>query len=122
MTKTELTRIDYGIATAPEDATETRVLLDQASQDAKVALARAHRTHQNATENTVYFSLMVPLFLMSSPSGLAVWLWLIGFSLGRLGHSMGYLMARTALRGLAMSVSLISLYGMATYLLLSVIL
>lgn len=122
MTKTELTRIDYGIATAPEDTSETRVLLDQSGQNAKNALARAHRTHQNATENTVYFSLLAPLFLMSSPSELAVWLWFLGFSLGRLGHSIGYLTAHTALRGFAMSISLVSLYGMASYLLLSLVL
>ncbi len=122
MTKTELTRIDYGIATATEDVSETRVLVDQAGRDAKIALGRAHRTHQNATENTVYFSLLAPLLLLSSPSELPIWLWFLGFSLGRLGHSVGYLTAHTALRGFAMSVSLVSLYGMASYLLISAVL
>ena len=45
-------------------------------------------------------------------------LWGLGFPLGRLGHSWGYLYGKDGIRGLFMTISLLSQLGMVTYLIL----
>ena len=100
MTKTELTRIDYNIAVTPEEAAGARALLEDRGSEATRALGRVHNTHRNSTENTVLFALLLPLFLVSSPTDMAVWVWCLSFGLGRLGHTYGYLTAHTGLRGI----------------------
>lgn len=119
MTATELTRLRHGIATTPEELGEDSVLARDGDPTARDALERRLNAHRNLTENTVYFALLAPLFALVSPPALASYLWITGFAAARLGHSAAYLTRQTGLRGLFMSLSLTALFGMASYLLLT---
>lgn len=116
MTSTELTRLRHRIATTPEELNESRVLLRDAAKTGAADLERRLNAHRNTTENTVYFVLLAPLFALVSPSGSAVLIWIVGYAVARLGYTAAYLTHRTGLRGLFMSLSLIALFGMASYL------
>lgn len=45
----------------------------------------------------------------------------IGFGMGRLGYTYSFLSGRTGPRGFFMSLSLVSMYGMASYPLMSLL-
>jgi len=121
MTSTELTRLKYNMHATPEEwETSGHVKADVATEGLQ-ELERHHNAHTNATENTVYFVFLALLVSIVSPITLAAHVWIIGFAIGRLGHTFSYLTGRDGLRGLFMSVSLISLYGLASYLLISLI-
>ena len=85
-------------------------------------LERRHNAHRNATENTVYFAILAGVFVTISPAASAAAAWILGFAVGRLGHTFSYLTRNTGLRGAFMSLSLLALYGMASYLVLSFVL
>lgn len=116
MTGTELTRLKYDIRATPEEWIASGISKDDVTETGFTELQRHHNTHRNATENTTLFVLLAIPFLLISPSAWAAGIWLIGFAIGRLGHTYGYLSGKTAARGLFMSVSLLSLYGLAGYL------
>ncbi len=119
MTTTELVRTRYGLHATPEEWVASDDDPDKASGLGIQELARNHNTHRNATENTVIFAVLAPLFIMCSPSAIAAAFWLVGFGIGRLGHTYGFLKGREGIRGLFMTVNLLSLYGMASYLAVS---
>ncbi|WP_434361075.1 MAPEG family protein [Parasalinivibrio latis] len=119
MTTTELVRARYGLHATPEEWAASDDNPESVSSYGIQELARNHNTHRNATENTVIFAVIAPLFLLSSPPLLAAVFWFLGFGIGRLGHTYGFLKGRDGIRGLFMTVNLLSLYGMASYLLFS---
>ncbi len=121
MTSTELTRVVLGISATPEDALENGSLSTASSFSSHEEITRRQNAHRNLTENAVYFPLLVMGIATVSPSQLAVTAWLLGFSIGRVGHTYGYLTKSTSVRGISMSLSLLSLYGIAGYLLIALI-
>lgn len=121
MTRTELTRLKYNLHATPEEWAASDTAKSEASALGLQELERHHNAHTNATENTVYFGILAGLICIVSPVALAAQIWSIGFALGRLGHALSYLAGHDGLRGVFMSVSLASLYGMASYLIVSVL-
>jgi uncharacterized membrane protein YecN with MAPEG domain len=115
MTSTELTRLKYDMSATPEEWTERGTKAEDVSAEGVSELQRRHNAHRNLTENTVYFVLLAAVFCLTSPATLAAQVWMLGFSVARLGHTYGFLRGQSGVRGLFMSVSLISLYGMASY-------
>ncbi len=119
MTSTELTRLKYNMHATPEEWAASEHTQTEVSGEGKSELARRHQAHGNATENTVYFVFLAFLISIISPVTIAAQVWIIGFAIGRLGHMFAYLSGRDGLRGIFMSASLLSLYGMASYIALS---
>lgn len=119
MTATELTRGRFSLATTPEERLAKGIDGQMPSQAAVDELGRHHNAHRNSTENAVYFVLLVLILVFVSPPILAVQVWAIGFGVARLGYTYSYLAGKTGLRGLFMSLSLLPLYGMASYLVLA---
>lgn len=111
MTKTELTRLKYDLYATPEEWVAKGRDPVKASAVGVQELQRCHNAHRNATENVVYFALLVFALALVSPTLPAAIIWIAGFVLGRLGHAYGYLRGNGAVRGIAMTISLISLFG-----------
>lgn len=115
MTSTELTRLKYDIRATPEEWKTSGLSKGDVTETGVSELERRHNAHRNATENTTLFVLLAIPFSLISPSALAAGVWLIGFAIGRLGHTYSFLSGESGVRGLFMSVSLLSLYGLAGY-------
>lgn len=94
---------------------------EEAPQQGRQELERRHNAHRNTTENTVYFILLAFIFSLISPSPLAAQIWLIGFAGARLGYTFSYLSAMSGARGVFMSLSLLCIYGLASYLVMSLL-
>ena len=121
MTSTELTRLKFRLFATPEEWEKSATSPEDAASEGLRELARHHNAHRNTTENAVYFVLLAGVFVLVSPPGLAAYVWLPGFALARLGYTLSYLTGRDDLRGLFMSLSLIAMFGLASYLLFSLI-
>jgi uncharacterized membrane protein YecN with MAPEG domain len=121
MTSTELTRLKYNIRATPEEWTASGLSKADVTNTGFAELERRHNAHRNATENTTLFVLLAVAFSLASPSPLAAGVWLIGFALGRLGHTFTFLAGMSGARGLFMSISLLSLYGLAGYLVIGLL-
>ncbi len=121
MTATELTRLNYNIYASHEEWIQNNARKEDVSERGWTELERHHNAHRNTTENTVYFIILASLLSVVSPSVFAAQLWFIGFSVARLGYTFGALRGNSGLRGLFMSLSLLSLYGLTSYLVLSVL-
>jgi len=119
MTSTELTRLKYDMKATPEewDASETR--REDVSKTGWRELERRHNAHRNATENSVYFAILAMIFSVISPTVIAAHVWIIGFAIARLGYTFSYLSGRDGARGIFMSLGLTAMYGMASYLVIS---
>ena len=116
MTTTELTRVKFNMATTPEEWAARGRKREDAPRLGLDELERRHNAHRNATENVVYFAFLALVLVLVSPPPLAFQVWVIGFSVARLGYTYSYLAVKTGARGFFMSLSLLSLYGMASYL------
>ena len=121
MTSTELTRLHYGTHATPEEWAAAGQHADDMTSEARAELDRRHNAHRNATENTVLFAFLVLVFALASPPPLAAMIWIVGFAMARLCYSYAYLSGMDGLRGICMSLSLLSLYGIATYLVMSML-
>jgi uncharacterized MAPEG superfamily protein len=119
MTATEVTRIKYKMYATPEEWSASGTSWEDVPEVAKQELERNHNAHRNTTENTCYFLLLAIPFLLISPPIMTTQVWLIGFGLSRLGYTFSYLMGKDNLRGLFMSLSLVAMYGIASYLVIS---
>ena len=84
-------------------------------------LERRHNTHRNTTENTIYFILLAMVFVLVSPTNIAAQAWIVGFADARLGYTYSYLSGKDNARGLFMTLSLLAMYGMASYLVMSLV-
>ncbi|WP_310621307.1 MAPEG family protein [Flexibacterium corallicola] len=121
MTSTELVRLRHNIKATPEEWQASDFRREDVLDEGKDELERQHNAHRNATENTVYFVFLALLMGMVSPVVVAAQIWIIGFAVGRLGHTFSYLSGNDSARGLSMSISLLSLYGLASYLALALV-
>ncbi len=119
MTTTELTRIRFNMFATPEEWDSSEFNRREAPQKGLEELERRHNAHRNTTENAVYFLFLTLLFAIASPTILAAYAWVVGYALARLGYTFSYLAGNSDIRGLFMSLSLISVYGMASYLVIS---
>lgn len=113
MTHSEITRARYGLFATPEEEAES----DNGSEGVANTneLIRSHSAHRNLTENTVHFALALSIFLILSPPETLAALWLCGFAFMRLGHTYFFLSGNANLRGVCMTGSLVALYGLVTY-------
>ena len=121
MTSTELTRVRFRLYATPEEWAESGTRRQDASDEGIRELERRHNIHRNTTENTVYFILLAAIFVLVSPTTGAAQIWIVIFPVARLGYTYSYLTGKDGVRGLFMSFSLLSLYGMASYLAISLV-
>lgn len=121
MTSTELTRLKFTMYATPEEWSENKAEPKQVSPEGWSELERRHNAHRNATENTVYFVFMALLTSVISPTLLAAQVWIIGFAVARLGYTYCYLKGLSGARGIFMSLTLLGLYGLASYLAISLV-
>ncbi len=119
MTSTELTRSRFGMFATPEEWAASGTSREETSRAGLEELERRHNAHRNTTENAVYFVFAALIFAFASPSGTAAQAWIVGFAVARLGYTFSYLAGKDGVRGLFMSISLICLYGIASYLVIS---
>ena len=119
MATTELTRVRFNMHASPEEWAASGTTSQDASAEGVVELERRHNIHRNTTENTVYFILLSLVLVVISPTSAAAQAWIVGFPVARLGYTYSYLLGRTGLRGLFMSLSLLAMYGIASYLAIS---
>lgn len=121
MTATELTRERFTMYATPEEWAASGHSLQNASEEGFRELERHHNTHRNTTENTTCYIALALVFALISPATVAAQVWLVGFAVARLGYTYSYLAGKDGLRGLFMSLSLLAMYGMASYLVMSLI-
>lgn len=121
MTATELTRARFKMYSTPEEWLASGTNREDATKKGISELERHHSTHQNTTENVVYYVLLALIFVFSSPPIIVATVWLVGFAVARLGYTYSYLYGKDNARGLFMSLSLLAMYGLASYLVMSLI-
>ena len=119
MTSTELTRVQFKMYSTPEEWASSGTILQDSPQEGVDELQRRHNAHRNTTENTVYFILLAVVFVVVTPTPVAAQAWIVGFAVARLGYSYSYLAGKDNVRGLFMSLSLLSMYGIVSYLAMS---
>lgn len=120
MTSTELTRLNFNMHATPEEWAASGVDQGDISEKGWQELERRHNAHRNTTENTVYFVLLAFVMSLTTPTELATQTWFITFAVARLGYTFCYLRGLSDTRGAFMSLTLLSLYGLASYLVMSV--
>jgi uncharacterized MAPEG superfamily protein len=121
MTATELTRVRFKMHSTSEEWAASGTNREDASKEGISELERHHSTHQNTTENVVYFALLALIFVFSSPPTIVATVWLVGFAVARLGYTYSYLYGKDNARGLFMSLSLLAMYGLTSYLVISLV-
>jgi len=121
MTSTELVRVRFKLFVTPEEWAASGTSENDAPESGRCELKRRHDTHQNTTENVVYYVFLSLIFVFSSPPVIAMQVWIIGFAGARLGYTYSYLTCNTDMRGLFMTLGLLAMYGMASNLLISII-
>jgi uncharacterized membrane protein YecN with MAPEG domain len=121
MTVTELTRNRYKIFASPEEWISSGHKKLDVTEKGSFEIERCLNTHRNTTENVVYYILFLFVFSFVSPNQLAAWAWVLVFPLSRLGYTYSYLTGNDNTRGIFMSLTLLSVYGIASYLAFSFI-
>lgn len=121
MTTTELTRLRFKMYSTPEEWAASKTSRQDAPEEGLRELERRHNAHRNTTENAIYFVLLGLVFVSASPPPLAAQAWIIGYAVARLGYTYSYLAGNDNSRGAFMSLSLLAMYGMASYLVISLI-
>ena len=121
MTTTELVRTRFNLLATPEELIKSSASMSVSSEGIS-ELERRHNAHRNTTENVVYFSLLSMAFMFATPATSIALIWLIGFGVARLGYTYSYLTYNTNMRGVFMSLTLLCMYGLASYLLISLVL
>ncbi len=121
MTTTELTRVRFKMYSTPEEWAASGTSRQDAPEEGLRELERRHNTHRNTTENTTYFIFLASAFVLISPTTLAAQTWLIGFGVARLGYTYSYLAGKDNARGAFMTLSLLAMYGIASYLVMSLV-
>ena len=121
MTATELTRVHFKMHSTPEEWAASGTKSEDAPKEGTRELKRHHDTHLNTTENIVYYILLALLFVFASPPDIAAQIWLVGFAVARLGYTYSFLSGKDNARGLFMTLSLLPMFGMASYLVISLV-
>ena len=121
MSTTELTRLRFKMYSTPEEWAASGTSRHDAPDEGLRELERRHNTHRNTTENTIYFILLVLVFVSVSPTTLAAQTWIVGYAVARLGYTYSYLAGNDRARGAFMSLSLLAMYGVASYLVMSLV-
>jgi uncharacterized membrane protein YecN with MAPEG domain len=116
MTVTELTRNRHKVFATPEEWIASGRLKSDITKKAEFEIERCLNTHRNTTENVVYYILLLFVFSLVSPNPIAAWVWILMFPISRVGYSYSYFSGKDNSRGVFMSLSLLSMYGMASYL------
>jgi uncharacterized MAPEG superfamily protein len=122
MTTTALTRARFRIHSTPEEWAASGTSPEDVSREGFRELERRHNAHRNSTENTIYFILLALILVFISPTAFAAQVWIVGFAVARLGYTYGYLAGKDGARYFFMSLSLLAMYGIASYLAVSLIL
>ncbi|NIB45215.1 MAPEG family protein [Pseudomaricurvus alkylphenolicus] len=120
MISTELVRARFKMYATPEEWDENSSSEKDAPELGISELKRRHDTHNNTTENVVYYVLLSLIFAFSSSTVIAMQVWIIGFAVVRLGYTYSYFTRNTGLRGLFMTLGLLAMYGMASNLMISI--
>jgi uncharacterized membrane protein YecN with MAPEG domain len=121
MTVTELTRHRYKVFASPEEWLTKGCKKTDVSEEGNFEIERCLNTHRNTTENIVYYILFIFIFAFASPSQTAAWVWILIFPFSRLAYTYSYFTGNDNLRGVFMSLTLLSVYGMASYLALGLL-
>ncbi len=121
MTTTELTRVRFKMYSTPGEWAASGTSRQDTPEEGLRELERRHNTHRNTTENTTYFILLALVFALVSPTTVAAQAWIVGFAVARLGYTFSYLAGKDDARGLFMSLSLLAMYGIASYLVMSLV-
>ena len=116
MTATEVIRAKFKIHSTPEEWKKSGGSENKVLDEGVRELKRCHDTHLNTSENLVYFALLGLPFIFVSPSNLVATVWLVGYAIARLGYTYSFLYGKDGARGLFMSLSLLAMYGLASYL------
>jgi len=119
MTATELIRLNHNMYASHEEWAQNNAKKEDVSEQGWVELDRHHNAHRNTTENTVYFVFLAFIVSMVSPAILTAQIWIISFAIARLGYTFSALHGKSDLRGFFMSLSLLAIYGLTSYLALS---
>jgi uncharacterized MAPEG superfamily protein len=122
MTTTALTRARFKIHSTPEEWSASGTSPENVPKDGLIELERRHNAHRNTTENTIYFILLALVLVLISPTASATQVWTVGFAVARLGYTYGYLAGKDGARYIFMSLSLLAMYGSASYLAISLVL
>jgi uncharacterized MAPEG superfamily protein len=122
MTATELVRVRYRMYATPEEWSESGTSKKDTPDVGVIELERVHNAHRNTTENVIYFILLSLIYIFSSPTEIGTLFWLLSFSVARLGYTYSYLTGKDNLRGVFMTLTLLAMYGLASYNLISLIL
>lgn len=121
MTTTELTRVRFSMYATPEEWAAHGTSLQDAPEEGLRELERRHNIHRNTTENVVYFIFLALILVLISPIIIAAQVWIVGFAVARLGYTYSYLTGKDDIRGIFMSLSLLAMYGMSSYLAIGLI-
>ncbi len=121
MTSTELTRVRFKLYSTPEEWESSGTNRKDASEKGIQEVERRHNIHRNTTENTIYYILFSLPFLFVSPTTLGIKVWLVGYPVARLGYTYSYLAGKDNVRGFFMTISLLALYGLVSYLVISLL-
>lgn len=121
MTSTELTRVRFKMYSTPEEWAASGTKSENAPEEGIRELKRHHDTHLNTTENTVYYILLSLAFVFATPPNIAAQVWLVGFAAARVGYTFSFLSGKDNARGFFMTLSLLAMYGMASYLVVSLV-
>lgn len=116
VTVTELTRNRYKVFASPEEWVSSGYKKSDVSEKGQFEIERCLNTHRNTTENLVYFILCLLVFAFVTPGQMAALVWILIFPLSRLGYTYSYFKGYDNVRGVFMSLSLLSVYGIASYL------
>jgi len=116
MTVTELTRNRYKVFASPEEWVSSGYKKLDVTEKGSFEIERCLNTHRNTTENIVYYILFLFIFSFVTPSQLAAWVWVLVFPVSRLGYTYSYFTGNDNMRGIFMSLTLLSVYGIASYL------
>ena len=119
MTVTELTRVRFKMYSTPEEWVASGIKSKDAPEEGVRELKRHHDTHLNTTENIVYYILLSLVFVFASPPNITAQVWLVGFAAARLGYTYSFLSGKDNARGMFMTLSLLAMFGMGSYLVMS---
>ncbi len=122
MTATELKRVRFRMYATPEEWAASNTSRNDIPELGIMELERVHNAHRNANENTLYFMLLCIAFIFSSPSSLVAYVWVVGFAVARLGYTYSYLAGKDKVRAFFMTMTLLTTYGLASYLVVSLFL